>query len=73
MTLALAYTPRARDSVSLPARSQHGVPISYLDIYHADGLWCMPGELSTRVYHPYRHGYGKLMLTLTLNLTITIP
>ena len=21
----------------------------------------MPGELSQRVYHPYRHGYGKLM------------
>ena len=40
--------------------AQHGVPISYIDIYHADGMWCMPGELSTRTYHPYRHGYGKL-------------
>ena len=41
--------------------AEHGVPISYIDIYHADGMWCMPGELSQRVYHPYRHGYGKLM------------
>ena len=33
------------------------VPISFIDIYHADGMWCMPGELATRRYHPYRHGY----------------
>ncbi len=38
-----------------------GVPVSHLDVSHADGMWCMPGELATREQHPYKHGYGKLM------------
>ncbi|MBX3080677.1 MAG: hypothetical protein KF716_03520 [Anaerolineae bacterium] len=37
------------------------VPISFLDIYHADGMWAMPDELFTRENHPYKYGYGKLM------------
>lgn len=37
------------------------IPISYLDIYHADGMWCMPCELFHRENHPYKYGYGKLM------------
>lgn len=41
--------------------AQYGVPISFLDIYHADGMWCMPGELATRDAHPYKYGYGKLV------------
>jgi len=36
-------------------------PISYIDIYHGDGMWCMPAELFNRENHPYKYGYGKLM------------
>ena len=40
---------------------EYRIPISYIDIYHADGMWCMPGELFNRENHPYKYGYGKLM------------
>jgi predicted dehydrogenase len=40
---------------------QYGVPITYLDTYHSDGMWNMPDEFLTRENHPYRYGYGKLM------------
>jgi hypothetical protein len=40
---------------------QFQIPISYIDIYHADGMWVMPHELFSRENHPYKHGYGKLM------------
>ncbi|MCQ3974411.1 MAG: hypothetical protein DPW09_13270 [Anaerolineae bacterium] len=39
----------------------YAIPISYIDIYHADGMWSMPGELFQRENHPYKYGYGKLM------------
>ncbi|GAB7038462.1 MULTISPECIES: Gfo/Idh/MocA family oxidoreductase [Catenuloplanes] len=38
-----------------------GVPITYIDIYHADGTWNMPWEFALREGHPYRYGYGKLL------------
>lgn len=38
-----------------------GIPLSYVDIYHADGMWAMPDELFARENHPYKYGYGKLM------------
>lgn len=38
-----------------------GVPVTYLDIYHGDGMWNMPGEFWSRENHPYRYGYGKIM------------
>lgn len=38
-----------------------GLPLSYIDIYHADGVWNMPDELYSRENHPYKYGYGKLM------------
>ena len=37
------------------------IPISYVDVYHADGMWPMPLELCSRENHPYKYGYGKLM------------
>ena len=40
---------------------QYQVPVSFMDIYHADGMWCMPNELFERENHPYKYGYGKLM------------
>ncbi len=40
---------------------QFQIPISYIDIYHADGMWPMPTELLSRENHPYKYGYGKLM------------
>jgi predicted dehydrogenase len=40
---------------------QFGVPMTYLDIYHADGTWNMPWEFVSRENHPYRYGYGKLL------------
>ncbi|MGE0707729.1 MAG: Gfo/Idh/MocA family oxidoreductase [Planctomycetota bacterium] len=36
------------------------VPITYLDLYHADGMWVMPGEWD-RDHHAYKHGTGKLL------------
>jgi predicted dehydrogenase len=41
--------------------SAYRVPISYIDIYHADGMWNMPDEYFYRENHPYKYGYGKLM------------
>ncbi len=40
--------------------SEFSVPISYVDIYHADGAWSMPHEFQ-KENHPYKYGYGKLM------------
>jgi hypothetical protein len=40
---------------------EYQIPLSYLDIYHADGMWSMPPELFNRENHPYKYGYGKLM------------
>jgi hypothetical protein len=40
---------------------RHGVPLSYIDVYHGDGMWCMPYEMFQRENHPYKYGYGKLL------------
>lgn len=40
--------------------SEFGVPLSYIDIYHADGAWSLPHEFM-KENHPYKYGYGKLM------------
>lgn len=40
---------------------EYGVPLTYMDIYHADGMWNMPTEFLFRENHPYKYGYGKLM------------
>jgi len=39
---------------------QYNVPITYIDIYHSDGMWNMPNEFFSRENHPYKYGYGKL-------------
>merc|ERR1712151_181742 len=56
-----SLTPEAARRIISGFVKEHRVPISYIDIYHADGMWGMPGEMCTRSYHPYKHGYGKLM------------
>jgi hypothetical protein len=38
-----------------------GVPITYLSIYHGEGVWNTPTEYMEREDHPYRYGYGKLL------------
>jgi len=40
--------------------TEFDVPVSYVDIYHADGAWSLPHEFS-KENHPYKYGYGKLM------------
>ncbi|MFA5987057.1 MAG: Gfo/Idh/MocA family oxidoreductase [Candidatus Paceibacterota bacterium] len=40
--------------------AEHKVPISYVDINHADGAWNLPHEFD-KENHPYKYGYGKLM------------
>lgn len=40
---------------------QFGVPISYIQIHHSDGMWNMPDEFALRENHPYKYGCGKLM------------
>ena len=39
---------------------KYEIPITYLDIYHSDGMWNMPDEFFSRENHPYKYGYGKL-------------
>lgn len=41
--------------------TEFGVPITYIDIHHSDGMWNMPDEFLFRENHPYKYGYGKLM------------
>jgi predicted dehydrogenase len=38
-----------------------GVPVSFIQIHHSDGMWNMPDEFALRENHPYKYGYGKLM------------
>ena len=40
--------------------NKYKIPITYIDIYHSDGMWNMPSEFLTRENHPYKYGYGKL-------------
>lgn len=40
--------------------SEFQLPISYIDISHADGMWVMPNEWE-RENHSYKYGTGKLM------------
>lgn len=37
------------------------VPLTYVSVYHAEGVWNTPPEYRTREDHPYKYGYGKLM------------
>lgn len=39
---------------------KYNIPITYIDIYHNDGMWKMPSEFIKRENHPYKYGYGKL-------------
>lgn len=39
---------------------EYNIPITYIDIYHNDGMWNMPSEFLERENHPYKYGYGKL-------------
>lgn len=40
---------------------QYNIPITYMDIYNANGMWNMPNEFLFRENHSYKYGYGKLM------------
>ena len=40
--------------------NEYKVPITYIDLYHCDGMWNMPDEFFYRENHPYKYGYGKL-------------
>ncbi len=40
--------------------NKYNIPITYIDIYHNDGMWNMPNEFFERENHPYKYGYGKL-------------
>ncbi|MDE1970711.1 MAG: Gfo/Idh/MocA family oxidoreductase [Patescibacteria group bacterium] len=40
--------------------SEFEIPVSYIDVYHADGAWNLPHEFG-KENHPYKYGYGKLM------------
>jgi len=39
---------------------EYNIPITYIDIYHNDGMWNMPSEFIDRENHPYKYGYGKI-------------
>jgi predicted dehydrogenase len=41
--------------------NSYGVPISYLNMYHANGYWNMPDEFFSRENHPYKYGFGALL------------
>ncbi|HOV69566.1 MAG TPA: Gfo/Idh/MocA family oxidoreductase [Clostridia bacterium] len=40
---------------------QYRVPITYMSIYHAEGMWNMPDEFEYRENHPYKYGYGLML------------
>lgn len=40
---------------------KYEVPLTFMDIYHADGMWNMPNEFFSRENHPYKYGYGKML------------
>ena len=40
---------------------EYGIPVTFIDIHHSDGMWNMPDEFIYRENHPYKYGYGKLM------------
>lgn len=42
------------------AIKKYNIPITYLDIYHSDGVLNMPIDFINRENHPYKYGYGKL-------------
>ncbi len=39
---------------------EYGVPVSFLELYHADGMWVMPDEWD-REHHAYKYRTGKLL------------
>ena len=39
---------------------EYNIPVTYIDVYHNDGMWNMPSEFIDRENHPYKYGYGKL-------------
>jgi thymidylate kinase len=41
--------------------SRFRVPVSFIDIYHGDGMWPSLDEMKHRENHPYKFGYGKLL------------
>jgi hypothetical protein len=75
--LDLAQGSSARYSVMTPRRyhpayrmlkryvaryvREFAAPVTYLSIYHGEGVWNTPPEFSERDDHPYRFGYGKLL------------
>lgn len=40
--------------------SEFQIPITHIEVSHADGMWMMPNEWE-RENHSYKHGTGKLM------------
>jgi predicted dehydrogenase len=38
---------------------RHGLPVTSLQIQHADGMWVLADEWE-REHHPYKYGFGKL-------------
>lgn len=39
----------------------HQIPLFYIDIFYANGVWDLPHEFYLRQNHPYKYGYGLLM------------
>jgi len=40
---------------------KYEIPITFIDIFHAEGQWNMPDEFFYRENHPYKYGYGELL------------
>lgn len=75
--IALARDSPSRCSVMTPRRyhrayetvrryagawvRRFNVPVTYLSIYHGEGVWNTPTEYLEREDHPYKYGYGKLL------------
>jgi predicted dehydrogenase len=38
-----------------------GTPVTYISLYHGEGVWNTPPEYLEREDHPYKYGYGKLL------------
>jgi hypothetical protein len=40
-------------------RDRFDAPVTSIQSSHADGVWILPEEIETQIYHPYNVGYGK--------------
>ncbi|MDF3139854.1 MULTISPECIES: Gfo/Idh/MocA family oxidoreductase [unclassified Streptomyces] len=66
-TATVMVTRRSHDGYLIARRVLHevaaefGIPITFINAYHANGYWNFPDEFRSRENHPYKYGFGALL------------